>query len=869
MGEAVPFDPPARAHLRRGTTAGGRATWLPAKRGLHAPAPSARLPPTTSSSSSSSSDCGQQDAIPSSRDSTAPSTTTTTTTTTFSMSVHVNISTTTKTTTAAAAKAEADVGSSQPTQSAFAWLSTPAAPSAAVAPMGSAPPLPIPPPPPPPPHPHQAQAPPAPTSGSAAGSSSGSYRKRKAGHSKKSGSRDKGSHERLAAVAATPTPPTSGGGGGGGNRASMKSPFEKLNTLKLLLDSGHLTEEEYQERKTQIINEMTGTSTERKKPSPRRVLQPLMKTVVPHGPPDFARFLKERAEKLSFDVDTLEWHSTHTRVKLDLVPFATGQLRNAYYLLEVGAPNNNHHNTAPGSPEAIDAGLLVAKFSIRQAEPSSYLSDVEMQAVCAHYAALYNEHEPPLKVYYARSWILKLRDRGDLVCSVEEYLPGAYVKYSNNNGFVGRETNYRLMVVDIQGVNDSYTDPQIHTADGRGFGAGNLGTYGMEKFLESHRCNESASKESPSEPLQPPSTDSAATVTPITNAILSKAVLSAIEQLDTKLAFDMMLLNEQLMAMDSENRALKDQEELQQLHAFSQQKRQLEDRLHELEDQLVRQATELDEAQRSLERQFLVERDRTKKEMLTRLQSTKEALVTRTQDQVNTTTKRTMMENDHVLDELAFQSQETEKLLARHRDMEAELHALRVKTKMLEENEVALAKKSHYYQRLVRQLQGPTTSIDGGGKASTSTCAQDDLVAQETRHLQLRMREKDAEIARLQTRIVALEATSKRSQDWLHVFQQEKQFVVAQQDEVIQFLIRALHDISTNMSATALEDEDKEGKLRGAVDGVTTLGELMVRVPTISLDELSTSENRIVLRLLLEKMKRIANKDYVESSTAG
>lgn len=156
--------------------------------------------------------------------------------------------------------------------------------------------------------------------------------------------------------------------------------------------------------------------------------------------------------------------------------------------------------------------MLVAKFSIRHAEPSSYLSDVEMQAVCAHYAELYNEHEPPLRVYYARSWLLKLRDRGDLVCSVEEYLPGAYVKYSNNNGYVGKETSsteererntpqafshftfvasdYRLMVVDIQGVNDSYTDPQIHTADGRGFGAGNLGTFGMEKFLESHRCND-------------------------------------------------------------------------------------------------------------------------------------------------------------------------------------------------------------------------------------------------------------------------------------------------------------------------------------------------------------------------------------------
>ncbi|KUF94038.1 hypothetical protein AM588_10006779 [Phytophthora nicotianae] len=219
---------------------------------------------------------------------------------------------------------------------------------------------------------------------------------------------------------------------------------------------------------------MTGTSTERKKPSPRSrrpgsangnppppPLQPLLKTVVPHGPPDFSRIRRERADKLSFDVDTLEWHSTPVKVKLDLVPFATGQLRNAYYLQELGAD---------GSPSR----LLVAKVSLRPAEPSTYLSDVEMQAVCAHYAALYNEHEPPLKVCYARSWLLKLRDRerGTLVCSVEEFLPGAYVKYSNNSGYVGRETStteererntpqafshfsfvasdFRLMIVDIQ-----------------------------------------------------------------------------------------------------------------------------------------------------------------------------------------------------------------------------------------------------------------------------------------------------------------------------------------------------------------------------------------------------------------------------------
>jgi hypothetical protein len=45
------------------------------------------------------------------------------------------------------------------------------------------------------------------------------------------------------------------------------------------------------------------------------------------------------------------------------------------------------------------------------------------------------------------------------------------------------------MAVDIQGVGDIYTDPQVHTIKGKDFGKGNLGIQGMRKFLDSHRCN--------------------------------------------------------------------------------------------------------------------------------------------------------------------------------------------------------------------------------------------------------------------------------------------------------------------------------------------------------------------------------------------
>ena len=45
-------------------------------------------------------------------------------------------------------------------------------------------------------------------------------------------------------------------------------------------------------------------------------------------------------------------------------------------------------------------------------------------------------------------------------------------------------------MVDIQGVGDLYTDPQIHTARGTEYGDGNLGTKGMALFFHSHHCND-------------------------------------------------------------------------------------------------------------------------------------------------------------------------------------------------------------------------------------------------------------------------------------------------------------------------------------------------------------------------------------------
>ncbi|XP_038957666.1 eukaryotic elongation factor 2 kinase isoform X2 [Rattus norvegicus] len=102
--------------------------------------------------------------------------------------------------------------------------------------------------------------------------------------------------------------------------------------------------------------------------------------------------------------------------------------------------------------------------------------------------------------------IIELKDRqGQPLFHLEHYIEGKYIKYNSNSGFV-RDDNIRLtpqafshftfersghqlIVVDIQGVGDLYTDPQIHTEKGTDFGDGNLGVRGMALFFYSHACN--------------------------------------------------------------------------------------------------------------------------------------------------------------------------------------------------------------------------------------------------------------------------------------------------------------------------------------------------------------------------------------------
>jgi elongation factor 2 kinase len=140
-----------------------------------------------------------------------------------------------------------------------------------------------------------------------------------------------------------------------------------------------------------------------------------------------------------------------------------------------------------------------------------YFDDVRLQMDAKLWAEVYNKHNPPKKIDIMQMSILEFVNRPESpLFHLEHYIEGNYIKYNSNAGFVEdlhirltphtfshftfEYSNHELIVVDIQGVGDLYTDPQIHTAKGTDYGDGNLGIKGFALFFYSHVCNDLCKK---------------------------------------------------------------------------------------------------------------------------------------------------------------------------------------------------------------------------------------------------------------------------------------------------------------------------------------------------------------------------------------
>ncbi|XP_015215876.2 eukaryotic elongation factor 2 kinase isoform X1 [Lepisosteus oculatus] len=206
----------------------------------------------------------------------------------------------------------------------------------------------------------------------------------------------------------------------------------------------------------------------------------------------------EPCVRYRYNAVTGEWAQDQVYIKMATQPFGRGAMRECYRTKKLSNFSHSHNWKS--------ASNYVAKRYIEPVARDVYFEDVRLQMEAKLWGEEYNRHRPPKQVDIMQMCILEMTGRpGKPLYHLEHYIEGKYIKYNSNSGFV-RDDNIRLtpqafshftfersghqmIVVDIQGVGDLYTDPQIHTEKGTDFGDGNLGVRGMALFFHSHLCN--------------------------------------------------------------------------------------------------------------------------------------------------------------------------------------------------------------------------------------------------------------------------------------------------------------------------------------------------------------------------------------------
>lgn len=193
------------------------------------------------------------------------------------------------------------------------------------------------------------------------------------------------------------------------------------------------------------------------------------------------------------------WVQDKVRVKMESLPFDQGAMRECFRLKKL-SNFSKHMNWK-------HAANYVCKQYIDAVSRDVYFDDVRLQMDAKLWGEEYNRYNPPKKVDIFQVCVIEMKDReGSPLFHLEHFIEGKYIKYNSNSGYVLRDetlrcspqafshftferSGHQLIVVDIQGVGDLYTDPQIHTADGKDYGDANLGPRGMALFFSSHKCN--------------------------------------------------------------------------------------------------------------------------------------------------------------------------------------------------------------------------------------------------------------------------------------------------------------------------------------------------------------------------------------------
>lgn len=172
---------------------------------------------------------------------------------------------------------------------------------------------------------------------------------------------------------------------------------------------------------------------------------------------------------------------------------------------------------------------------------------------------------------------------------------------------------------------------------------------------------------------------------------------------------------------------------LNEVREFQKQKDFMEGELERLKHDLVNQKEDHERKVSEFDRKKAMEIDQLKQDMHRSIRETREMLRAKTKDQLDQTTKRTMIENEQKTTELQFQNKEAERLLKDNNKLLEENAQLRRNLVIHKDLENELAKRTHVYQKLLKKMEQKQKSELAAKEQSKELRTVDSLDLESTR----------------------------------------------------------------------------------------------------------------------------------------
>jgi hypothetical protein len=210
--------------------------------------------------------------------------------------------------------------------------------------------------------------------------------------------------------------------------------------------------------------------------------------------PDIVEHGAGTLDNMMADNDNIKINAIELTIHKRSRPFAQGALRVASYACTASSTNR----------------FVIKSFKRDGKRLVHVAEDMRCQALCKAFALEFNgllEEE-----YLIDFIVTTCLAAGHTCMSLEPFIPGEYVKYNNNHGYVKKDNSNdhlnhsaqafshftfersrgAFLVSDLQGVGYVLTDPVIHTRDPKHFALTdtNLGVEGFKYFFATHVCND-------------------------------------------------------------------------------------------------------------------------------------------------------------------------------------------------------------------------------------------------------------------------------------------------------------------------------------------------------------------------------------------